>query len=919
MVSGAVGRTAETRAVTNFLDQASTAPSALFLEGEAGIGKTTVWLIALERARARDYRVLAARTSPTESVLGYGTLADLLSEVDDAAFADLPESQRRALDRVRLQSDDDGEGSDSRAVAAGFLSVIERQAAASPLLIAVDDVQWLDPSSRQVLAFAARRLAGRVGLLVTERTRPGGARASSWLQLFRPESTRILTVGPMSLGGLHAVLSERLGKSFSRPAMAYIAEVSGGNPLFALELGRALATAAPGSTLPIPGSLAELVQARVGGLPEDVLWTLLAVACVGAPTIATVARATDAQPEDVVRLLERAEGDRIIAIDGHRVRFSHPLLSRGVYAAVSAAERRAMHRRLADIVDNLELKARHLALATTVGDARTLQHLDDAARSARARGAPAAAAELLEMAMHLGGDTPERRIRSARSHLDAGDSARAGGLLESAVDSLAPGELRSKGFAQLAAVRLFDDHFLEAATLLQRALGESGDNQHQRAQILVTLAWALFNSGHIDAAVATVEDAVAHAERLGHPPLLCQALAMHVHLNFLLGAGVDQQSLHFAMELEGDAEIPAPFRPSLHHAVLQAWTGHLAEGRDELQAIRQRCVERGEEIELVPVTFNSFLVELWRGDIAGAKALADDAMERSLQLGGDLAHGIALTMGAALAALRGDEPRARADAQAALAASERCGSSTLAIWPVAILGFLELSLRDHHAALAILEPALAMLEATPLGPEIITAPFVPDAAEAMVELGRLDSAEKAIGRLEENGQRLQRPWLVASGARCRSLLSAARGDTVSAIVAAERALVAHERLPMPFERGRTLLLLGKLLRRQRRRDPAAAAIRESLDIFDRTGASMWAAHAREELARTEVVAGGEAALTASERRVAELAASGKTNRDVAAALFISPKTVEANLARVYRKLGIRSRAELGRHLGRAQT
>ncbi|MDZ4234834.1 MAG: LuxR C-terminal-related transcriptional regulator, partial [Dietzia sp.] len=156
------------------------------------------------------------------------------------------------------------------------------------------------------------------------------------------------------------------------------------------------------------------------------------------------------------------------------------------------------------------------------------------------------------------------------------------------------------------------------------------------------------------------------------------------------------------------------------------------------------------------------------------------------------------------------------------------------------------------------------------------------------------------------------------GARCRSFLLAARGDVVSAVHAAEQALRAHEQLPMPFERARTQLLWGKLLRRHRRREPAAAAIRQSLNTFEHLGATLWANRAREELARTDEVAGGAAALTASERRVAKLAASGKTNRDVAAALFISPKTVEANLARVYRKLGIRSRAELGRHIARGE-
>ncbi|MCB0948784.1 MAG: AAA family ATPase [Mycobacterium sp.] len=918
MVSGAVGRTVETRATATFLDQASAESSALFLEGEPGIGKTTVWLAAIDQARARDYCVLAARTAFTESALSYGVLADLLGDVDDVALADLAESQRRALDRVRLHAQGDGVVSDARAVAAAFLAVVHRLAADSPVLIAVDDVQWLDSSSKRVLSFAARRLSGPVGLLTTERTRPEGAGAPSWLHLFKPESTRILTVGPMSLGGLHSVLSERLGRTFPRPVMVQIAEASGGNPFYALELGRAMASGAH-SELSIPPNLTELVQARVSNLPTDVRATLLAIACGESPAIATVARATDTAPEEVVQLLERAESDGIVEIQGQRVRFSHPLLAHGMYSGASPAKRRAMHRRLAGIIDNPEAKARHLALASTHGDARTLQHLDDAARSARARGAPAAAAELLDMAIQLGGDTPKRRIRCARHHLDAGDSARAGALLASAIDELAPGELRSKAFAQLAAVRLFDDNFLAAATLLQRALSESGDNLPQRTQILVSLAFALLNSGHFDASIAATDDAVAHAENLAYPPLLCQALTMRVHTRFLFGEGVDEASLQRAMKLEGDADVPAPFRPSVHQALLHSWTGHLEDSRDELQAIRQRCIERGEELELVPVAFNSFLVELWRGDIASAKSVAEDALERSQQLGGDLAHGIALTMRAALAAHNGNEPRARADAEAALASSKRCGSSTLAIWPMAVIGFLELSVNDHRAALEALEPALSMLEATPIGPEIITAPFVPDAAEAMVELGQLDEAAKWIDRLEEHGARLERPWLVARGARCRSLLLAAGGDVGPAGRAAKRALVAHEQLPMPFERARTELVLGKVLRRQRRREPAAATIRQSLNAFDRLGAPLWANRAREELARTQVVPVGTAALTASERRVAELAASGKTNRDVAAALFISTKTVEANLARVYRKLSIHSRAELGRHIGRTET
>jgi DNA-binding CsgD family transcriptional regulator len=235
---------------------------------------------------------------------------------------------------------------------------------------------------------------------------------------------------------------------------------------------------------------------------------------------------------------------------------------------------------------------------------------------------------------------------------------------------------------------------------------------------------------------------------------------------------------------------------------------------------------------------------------------------------------------------------------------------------VAMMVFLEVSLGEYEAALAAVAPLLAAFTPTP---EIASAPFVPDAAEALIQVGRLDEADALISTLESNGRRLDRPWALATGGRCRSMLLAARGDLEAALTNAERAMVEHRRLPMPFERARTQLLLGQLQRRRRHRDVASGALTEALQVFERLATPLWAARARADLAR---VNGGLAAvdgLTPGERRVAELAASGMTNRSVAAALFISPKTVETNLARVYRKLDIRSRAELGQRMGQPGT
>ena len=203
----------------------------------------------------------------------------------------------------------------------------------------------------------------------------------------------------------------------------------------------------------------------------------------------------------------------------------------------------------------------------------------------------------------------------------------------------------------------------------------------------------------------------------------------------------------------------------------------------------------------------------------------------------------------------------------------------------------------------------------PDGTEIIAASFVPDAVEAMIQLGHLDEAEPLIDTLQRNGERLDRPWMLAVGMRCRAMLQAAHGDLNTATATAELAMAQHQRLPMPFERARTQLLLGQLQRRQRHRDAATATLREAQHTFQQLGTTLWAAARRTELTRGTSGRRRAEGLTPSEQRVAELAVSGLTNRDIAATLFISPKTVEVNLSRIYRKLNIRSRVELYKALG----
>lgn len=913
-----MSRRVETPAVAALLASASVRPSALVVAGEPGIGKTTLWLAAVDQARERGICVLSARAAQAESVLAYGSLADLLGGFDEAAFVDLPYPQRVALDRALLRMDADGVATDHRAVSAAFTSVIASLARKSPVLLAIDDLQWLDHSSRNVISFATRRLAGPVGVLGTVRTDADSGTAASWLQLPGPDVVQRITLGPLNLGVLREVLSERLGHAFTRPAMMRIHEVSGGNPFYALELGRVIDDGTSSTEMPLPSTLSELVRARIDSLDTDTGEALLAVACLASPTVDLVARATGTNPDHVVALLEDAESKGIVRISGNRLRFTHPLLARGVYTDAAPPRRRSMHRNLAGVVEEPELRARHLALATTSADPLTLQSLDEAAEMARIRGAPDAAAELVELALGLGGDTPERRIRSANHHMDAGDPGRARAVLEQTIERLEAGPLRAAALCLLAIVRLFDDSFVQAAALLERGLDETGDDLALRVQMLVTLSFAHFNAGLLAAAVTSAEHAVTDATRLGHPHLLSQALGMRVMVCFLRGDGVDEASLRRALELEDrDAAVPSAFRPSAQSALLRACTGQLEQAHEEICAVRRHYVDRGEESELVFVDFNAGMLEIWRGDFTEASRVADHLRERALQLGGDLPRCVSLTVRAALAAYAGRVDQARTDATEALAAAHRSSSRALSEWPVTVLGFLDVSLGDYQAALTTLQSQVSRLDAAPDGTEIIAAAFVPDAVEAMIQLGLFADAEPLIERLERNGSRLDRPWMLAVGARCRSMLLAARGDVEAAHMAAQRAMVEHDRLPMPFERARTQLLLGRLQRRQRHKEVAAATLREALAVFEDLGTPLWADRVRAELDRVNV-APTSTALTPTEQHVAELAASGMTNRDVAAALFISPKTVEANLARIYRKLGIHSRAELGRSIGGAE-
>jgi DNA-binding CsgD family transcriptional regulator len=841
-------------------------------------------------------------------VLAYAALADLLSDVDDSVWADLPAPQQQSLNAALLRPREHAAPSDARAVAAAFVGVLDRLATRSEgfVLVAIDDVQWIDVSSANVVAFAARRLPQGVGLICTTRS----TEVAASVELAHPDAVRRIRLQPLTVGELHRVLTLRLGISVARPTLLRIHQIAGGNPFFGLELARAIDGDTSAGDLRLPGSLNELVSSRIKGFGADAQELLLAMASLPDPTLRLLSQATGTSTASVLEVLGEAETQAVVAIDGNRISFTHPVLAHGVYSEASPRRRRAMHRKLAELVVEPELRARHLALSDATGESETIDAIDTAAEIAQARGAPAAAAELLQLAINLGADDPARRILCATHYFAASDPGRARQLLEDVVANLPIGPLRAEALYQLALVRFYDDGFAEAAELLESGLPEIGVDDALRVRMLIMLSYALFNAAQPERATDRVRQAVTEAERLGIPSLLSPALGMHETLGFLSGHGFDEATIQRAVALEDDLPMPLAFLPSVQMALLRAWTGELDLAREVLEAASQRCIALGQEGEFVFIAFSRALVDIWRGDLRGVAIAAEETIERASQLGGDFPMFIALTIRGAAAAYAGRVHEATNDLEKAIAVAHRCGSMRMGEWPITLRAFLEVSRGNYQAALDSVAPLLAMTQVYPDATEIIAASYLPEAAEAMIGVGRLDDVEPLIDTLERNGRRLDRPWMLASALRCRAMLLAARGDLGAATGTAERAMSEHQRLPMPFERARTQLLLGQLQRRQRQREAGAATLRAALQTFDDLGTELWAERAKRELARGMSNRQGGQALTPAERRVAELAVSGMTNRDIAAALFISPKTVEVNLSRIYRKLKVHSRVEL---------
>ena len=900
---GVVGRESELQAIEEFL-ASDDPPQALLLVGEPGIGKTTLWEAGIE-AREEGPRVLTARPSSAETQLAFMAVSDLLDEVDGKELSELPSPQLHALEVALLRTEPTGPQPESRAVAVAFLGALRALSAEKPLLVAVDDVQWLDRASAEALAFAARRLRDHpIRFLVSLRT------GESW-SLETALATRGLQrveLGPLSLGGIRRMLFDRLGMALPRRTLRRIFEAAGGNPLFALELARAEEGGAGiGQEIALPDALEDLIAARVERLPAPVRRLLLAADLSGDLRMSQLLAISE--PGALDDALEAG----VLRFERDRVSASHPLLGAAVRALSVASDRRDLHRELAEAVDGEEQRARHFALAADAPDVTLAATVASAATRAAARGAAEAAVELADHALRLtppdSPDRHERLLALAEFMLEAGELQGVKDLLAGELDQLPHGSIRVRALILIADSGAVSTT-AEAAAYLEQALAESDGDRGLSAQVLArktehtavgrveripeSEAWAL-------EAVDAAKDAEPEVQRL--------ALTALGWTRILRGQPIGDLSERFQATSEGAVHLYRSFDRLA--GIRLTWRGEVRPAREALTRALADADERGDTWSYAVLRLNLSELELRAGEWnAASRLLGEEALEDNLLLGAPSAR---LRSLAAIG--RGSPAEAEQWAAETIAATEATGMHWDLLEGLRARGIT--ALYEHDPSRAAEGLRLVWEHTCREGiDDPGTFPVAPELVEALVELGEPEETQAVIERLEELARAQGHPWALASVKRCTGLMRV-DGDAESAAASLLGAAADYERLGLRFDRTRSLLSLGRAERRLRKWGAARRHLEEAATGFEELGSPGWAEQARSELGRVgarKPRAAGE--LTPSEQRVVELAAAGKSNKEIAQELVVGVHTVEVHLSHAYAKLGIRSRGQLAGRLSR---
>ncbi|MEU9508143.1 LuxR C-terminal-related transcriptional regulator [Micromonospora sp. NPDC048170] len=900
----------------------------VLVEGPAGIGKTAVHRTLLAAADRAGWLVLACAPTESESTLPFAALADLVAPLA-ARVPELPAPQRAALAGVLL-SGEVTQPVDERTVGVATASLLAAAADAGTatadagtaervvprVLVAVDDAPWLDPPSERALRFALRRLVPRVAVLVTARAEPAGTGPAPLGLDHGATGARLdrIALGPLGVGALHHVLRTETGTALPRPLLVRIAEEAGGNPLLAIELARAVLRMpqlpAPGADLPAAPSLRRLVADRVAALPADTRHAIRLAALSGVPTLVGLARAGVSGTA-----FDAAEEAGLVTVTGEAVAFTHPVYAAGVRAEVPPGVRRRLHRLFADTAHDPDERARQLARCVSAPDAEAAAEIAAAAARQRARGAPETAAGLYDTAARLvPPDVPDElarwRLAAAECRFDSGDYPAAKVAADLAAEELT-GPARAEALLLRAVVAWSSDEPPEAARVAaERALAAAPDASTLAGRIHAHLS--LFRDApdparrHAEAAVALL--AASPDDR----PVQAAALLLLFFNEVRAGLPARTDLLERALVLEG--EDPSWLAGIVPAAWWKAVDEH-GRARDRLHRMLDRAVARGDEPFQHELLCHLGESELLAGRYPAAAAHIAAARELGEQYGSDAAgeHWLDGLLQAYRGQLTGATRIAEDGLRRAAELDDRWRRrifAQLAGFAALTGGRLPAAAR-HYGELAATVDEVGLVEP-------IAQRFEPDWLEACVGTGDLVTAEAVLDRLAVRHRRLPRPWTTLGLARSRVLLAGAFGRDPSgalAELAAARAEVPADVLPL--DRARCLLVAGIAYRRVRRRREARDALTTAAVEFEALGAAALAARARAEADRTGGRPAAPSQLTGTEREVARLAAAGRTNRVIADTLFISPKTVEANLARIYRKLGVASRAELGAVMARA--
>jgi DNA-binding CsgD family transcriptional regulator len=902
-----LGRDRELAVLATTLDEARHGPAAALIVGEAGIGKTALLGAVADVATQRAYRVLRAAGGEVERTLPYAAIGDLLERVADEFLGDLPVRQRHALEAALVRGPHGGRA-EPRPIAAAVLAALRGLAERQPLLLLLDDVHWLDASSARALAFSVRRFDREtIALVAASRVAaPEGFDLAALLPLSPVRHLRLAALPPPDI----LTLTEPyLGARMPAPARDIVVGMAGGNPLLAIEMSRALSIDPDWITklelgARLPERLDRLMGTRLEALPLRVTHALAVVAALAQPTVPLI----EAAGVDLA-VVQEAVAAGIVRFAADRAEFTHPLLRTASLAQLDAPARRALHGRLAALTDDPVARARHLAVAAERSDVAVAGVVEAGARAASRRGAPFEGALLAEEALRL---TPAsataaryRRLRLAGDlRGTAGDARQAQRLLAEAVQ-LAPPARRAEALFRLAEAE-GDVTGAPAYDRCLEALRATRDPRLQ-AEIHMELATSQRVTIPMELARRHARHAVAAARRSGNPQLLSNARSVRSMLEFTSTGFVAREVREQVGRLKQALREPGNrgrrrsmwVESAVHQLV---WSNDVITAGQVLDAIPRSGAVATSLLWYRGV--HQWLTGRWRE--AGVTMAQQVRVAEQSGMAPDEAA--ALAFQAVIAAHSGDPETDALARRAQLVAAEAGAHRFVAVahWALG-----ELALGSGDAVTAEQQFGSAMDFERRLGlvlPSGIS--VVPGYGESLVLLGRLADARAHLSEFEPVAQAWRHPLPQSGLARVRAMLEAADGDPGAGVATLAPWLIPAALPYWPFHRARALLAHGALLRRSHRLGEARRSLTEARTTFAMLGARLWTARADGELRRTGVPAIGPEQLTETESRIAQLAASGRSNREIGETLFLSPRTVEWNLTRIYAKLQVRSRTAL---------